>query len=227
MPSTAPPSSATRCAAPAAPTMPPTSSPRRSSPPGGGSTKCRPGEPPARGCTGRGPDRRRPWLLPQRRPHPPAPRPAPLRRSAARHPSHLHTSARQGELMNDETLLSRLAPVTDEQAAAMVSRQALGELAEEIIRTAPQRPTAAQDRRHAQPASGPGRSWRLPLAAGGGLTAAAAVAVALIAAAGPPARAGRSRRTPLLSPARGRPPPPRPPRPRWTRGWSRRTGTAR
>jgi hypothetical protein len=104
--------------------------------------------------------------------------------------------------MNDETLLSRLAPVTDEQAAAMVSRQALGEFAEEIIRTAPQRPTAARDRRHAQPASGPRRSWRLPLAAGGGLTAAAAAAVALIAAAGPPAPGGKiaQNTTPVSSP---------------------------
>ena len=39
--------------------------------------------------------------------------------------------------MNDDTLLSRLAPITDEQASAMVSRQALGELAEDIVRTAP------------------------------------------------------------------------------------------
>ena len=44
--------------------------------------------------------------------------------------------------MNDDTLFFRLAPVTDEQAAAMVSRQALGELAEEIIRTVPDRPSA-------------------------------------------------------------------------------------
>ena len=49
--------------------------------------------------------------------------------------------------MNDDTLLSRLAPVTDEQASAMVSRLALGELAEDIVRTAPHQAPTAPGRR--------------------------------------------------------------------------------
>ena len=60
--------------------------------------------------------------------------------------------------MNDDTLLSRLAPVTDEQAAAMVSRQALGELAEEIIRDALRITPAARP---------PPRAARKPDAGGG------------------------------------------------------------
>jgi hypothetical protein len=98
--------------------------------------------------------------------------------------------SRQGELMNDETLLSRLAPVTDEQAAAMVSREALSELAEEIIRTAPHRPPAAQERRHARHGSRIRRSRRLPLALGAA-SVAGAVAVVLIVPAGHPAPGGR------------------------------------
>jgi hypothetical protein len=55
--------------------------------------------------------------------------------------------------MNDDTLLSRLAPVTDEQASAMVSRQALGELAEDIVRTAPaEHPASPARRKHGRPA---------------------------------------------------------------------------
>ena len=86
--------------------------------------------------------------------------------------------------MNDDTLLSRLAPVTDEQASAMVSRQALGELAEDIIRTTPGPPSAVPARKNA---SHP--SWtrpRVALVAGAALAAAAAVAVAVIVSAGQP-----------------------------------------
>jgi hypothetical protein len=84
--------------------------------------------------------------------------------------------------MNYEIFLSRLAPVTDEQAAARVSRQALSELSEEIIRTAPRRDPAAPDRTHTRRASGTNR--RLPLlAAATALAAGAAVAVAVIAPA--------------------------------------------
>jgi hypothetical protein len=122
---------------------------------------------------------------------------------------------------NDEKLLSRLAPVTDAQAAAMVSRQALNELGDEIIRTEPHRTEphrrpALQDRRQSalqhrpqsglqdrpqsglqhRPQSGHGsrirRSRRLPLAVGAAaLAAAAAVAVALIIPAGNPAPGGK------------------------------------
>ena len=49
--------------------------------------------------------------------------------------------------MNDDALLSRLAYVTDEQASAMVSRRALGELADDIARTATHQPPAAPARR--------------------------------------------------------------------------------
>jgi hypothetical protein len=99
--------------------------------------------------------------------------------------------------MNDETLLARLAPVTDEQAAAMVSRQALTELAEEIIRTAPGRPPAARDRGPARHGGRVRRSGRLPLVLGAAALAAAvavvvAVAVALVVPAGTPAPAGRT-----------------------------------
>jgi hypothetical protein len=93
--------------------------------------------------------------------------------------------------MNDESLLSRLAPVTDEQAAAMVSRQALSELAEEIIRAAPRHPPAVREGRPARPGHGVrrsrSRSRRLPLAAGAATLAAVAVVIALILTAGHPA----------------------------------------
>lgn len=56
--------------------------------------------------------------------------------------------------------LSVLAPVTDEHAGAMVSRQALSELAEEITRTAPHAPPATPARHHARPA--PGGDIRCP-----------------------------------------------------------------
>ena len=90
--------------------------------------------------------------------------------------------------MNDDTLLSRLAPVTDEQASSMVSRRALAELAEDIVRTAPHQPPAAPARRQARPVS-PRR--RLAWAAGSALTAGAAVAVAVAVMAGHPATNGR------------------------------------
>lgn len=90
--------------------------------------------------------------------------------------------------MNDETFLSRLAPVTDEQATAMVSRRAMSELAEEIILTAPRRPPAVPARTHAWRANGIRR--RLPLLAAATLAAGAAVAVAVIASAGQQAPRG-------------------------------------
>ena len=55
--------------------------------------------------------------------------------------------------MNDDTLLARLSPITDEQASAMVSRRALGELAEDIVRTAPaEHPPPPLAARHGRPA---------------------------------------------------------------------------
>jgi hypothetical protein len=91
--------------------------------------------------------------------------------------------------MNDDTLLSRLASVTDEQASAMVSRRALGELAEDITRTAPHQPQAAPARRQARPVS-PARR-RLTWAAASALAAGAAVAVAVTVTTGQPAPSGR------------------------------------
>jgi hypothetical protein len=88
--------------------------------------------------------------------------------------------------MNDDTLLSRLAPVTDEQAAAMVSRHAVGELAEDIVRTPTRQPPAA--RHQARPVSRTRR--RLAWAAGSALVAGAAAAVAVTALGGQPAPAG-------------------------------------
>jgi hypothetical protein len=91
--------------------------------------------------------------------------------------------------MNDDTLLSRLAPVTDEQASAMVSRVALGELAEDIVRTAPHEPPAAPARRQARPVGRTRR--RLTWAAASALAAGAAVAVA-VTASGQPAPGGKT-----------------------------------
>jgi hypothetical protein len=90
--------------------------------------------------------------------------------------------------MNDDTLISRLAPITDEQAAALVSQYALGELAEEIVRTAPQ-PHPAAGRPHRRPASRTRR--RVTWAAASALAAGAAAAVALAVAAGQPAPGGQ------------------------------------
>ena len=94
--------------------------------------------------------------------------------------------------MNDDTLLSRLAPITDEQASAMVSRRALGELAEDIVRTAPDEPPAAPARRQARPVSRTRR--RLTWAAASALAAGAAVAVAVTASGGQPATGGKTAR---------------------------------
>ena len=94
--------------------------------------------------------------------------------------------------MNDDTLLYRLAPVTDEQASAMVSRRALGELAEDIVRTAPHEPPAAPARRQSRPVSRTRR--RLTWAAASALAAGAAVAVAVTASAGQPATGGKTAR---------------------------------
>ena len=91
--------------------------------------------------------------------------------------------------MNDDTLLSRLAPVTDEQASAMVSRRALGELAEDIVRTAPHEAPTAPGRR-ARPVSRTRR--RLTWAAASALAAGAAVAVAVTVSAGQPAPGGKT-----------------------------------
>jgi hypothetical protein len=90
--------------------------------------------------------------------------------------------------MNDDTLLSRLAPVTDEQASATVSRQALGELAEDIVRTAPHQPPASPARRQARPVSRTRR--RLTWAAASALAAGGAAALAVTALGGQPAPAG-------------------------------------
>jgi hypothetical protein len=94
--------------------------------------------------------------------------------------------------MNDDTLLSRLAPVTDDQASAMVSRRALGELADDIVRTAPHEAPAAPARRQARPVSRTRR--RLTWAAASALAAgaAAAVAVSVTASAGQPATGGKT-----------------------------------
>jgi hypothetical protein len=92
--------------------------------------------------------------------------------------------------MNDDTLLARLAPVTDEQASAMVSRRALGELAEDIVRTAPHEAPAAPGRRQARPVSRTRR--RLTWAAASALAAGASVAVAVTASAGQPAPGGKT-----------------------------------
>jgi hypothetical protein len=103
--------------------------------------------------------------------------------------------------MND-ILISRLAPVTDEQAATMVSRQALGELAENIMATAPQSLPAAQGRRHARPDGGTRRSVPVPWAVGvGAVGLAAAAVVAVIVTAGQPAPGGKiaQHTTPVVS----------------------------
>ena len=91
--------------------------------------------------------------------------------------------------MNDDTLLSRLASVTDEQASAMVSRRALGELAEDIARTATHQAPAAPARRRARAVSPTRR--RLTWAATSALAAGAAVAVAVTVTTGQPAPSGR------------------------------------
>ena len=91
--------------------------------------------------------------------------------------------------MNDDALLSRLAPVTDEQASAMVSRVALGELAEDIVWTAAHEAPAVLGRQ-ARPGSRTRR--RLIWAAGLALAAGAAVAVAVTATAGQQAPAGKT-----------------------------------
>jgi hypothetical protein len=92
--------------------------------------------------------------------------------------------------MNDDTLLSRLAPVTDEQAAALVSRQALGELADEIIRITPHQPAATPARQPTRPVNPTRR--RVTWAAASAVAAGAAVAVAVIASGGQPASGGRT-----------------------------------
>jgi hypothetical protein len=91
--------------------------------------------------------------------------------------------------MNDDTLLYRLAPVTDEQAAGMVSQPALNELAEAIIGTAPTAPPAAPARSRVWPR---GRTRpRLAWAAVSALAVGAAVAVAVTISAGQQAPGGR------------------------------------
>ena len=90
--------------------------------------------------------------------------------------------------MNDDALLSRLAPVTDEQASALVSRRALGELAEDIVRTAPHQPLGSPARRQARPVSRTRR--RLTWAAASALAAGAAAAVAVTAVDGQTGPAG-------------------------------------
>jgi hypothetical protein len=105
--------------------------------------------------------------------------------------------------MNDDTLLARLAPVTDEQASAMVSRRALGELAEDIVRTAPHEAPAAPGRRQARPVSRTRR--RLTWAAASALAAGAAVAVAVTATAGQPATGGKAQNAASGSSARPAP----------------------
>lgn len=92
--------------------------------------------------------------------------------------------------MNDDMLLSRLAPVTDEQAAAMVSRQALGDLADEIIRSTPTQPATAPTRPRPRPVTPIRR--RLTWAAASALAAGAAAAVAVAVSAGQPAPGGKT-----------------------------------
>ena len=94
--------------------------------------------------------------------------------------------------MNDDALLSRLAPVTDEQAAAMVSGQAFSELAEDIILIEQHRPSAIQARKRARHDGGTRRRhpWAVGTA-GAALAAGAAVAVAMIVTAGQPAPGGK------------------------------------
>jgi hypothetical protein len=87
--------------------------------------------------------------------------------------------------MNDDTLLSRLAPVTDEQAASLVSRQALGELGEDIIRSTPHHPAAAPAGHRTRPVNPTRR--RLTWAAASAVAVGAAAAVAVIASGGQPA----------------------------------------
>ena len=91
--------------------------------------------------------------------------------------------------MNDDTLLSRLAPVTDEQAASLVSRQALGELGEDIIRSTPHHPAAAPARQRTRPVNPTRRRLTWAAASAGAVGAAAAVAV--IASGGQPATGGQ------------------------------------
>jgi hypothetical protein len=103
--------------------------------------------------------------------------------------------------MNDDALLSRLASVTDEQAAAMVSRQALGELAEDIIVTAAHRPPAELARKPARHDSRTRpRRW-LPLAVGAAVAAGAAVTVGVIVSAGQPAPGGKVAQNTISGPA--------------------------
>ena len=90
--------------------------------------------------------------------------------------------------MNDDTLLSRLAPVTDEQASAMVSRRALAELADDIVRTAPHEPAAGPGYRQSPPVGRTRR--RLTWAAASALAAGGAAALAVTALGGQPAPAG-------------------------------------
>jgi len=101
--------------------------------------------------------------------------------------------------MNDESLLSRLAPVTDEQAAGLVSRQAMAELAQDITSTPPVEPALRRG-----PAAGRPTRRRLTWAAAGTLAVAAAgaAAAAMIAAGGHPTAGGTH--TANAAPASGR-----------------------
>jgi hypothetical protein len=101
--------------------------------------------------------------------------------------------------MNDDALLSRLASVTDEQASAMVSRRALGELADDIARTATHQPPAAPARRGQARQVSPTRR-RLTWAAASALAAGAAVAVAVTVTTGQPAPSGRIAQNPTSGP---------------------------
>jgi hypothetical protein len=96
--------------------------------------------------------------------------------------------------MNDDTLLSRLAPVTDEQAAALVSRQAAGELADEIIRSTPHQPAATPARQPTRPVNPTRRrlTWAAASATAAGAAVAVAVAVAVITPGGQPAPGGKT-----------------------------------
>jgi hypothetical protein len=91
--------------------------------------------------------------------------------------------------MNADTLLSRLAPVTDEQAASLVSRQALGELGEDIIRSTPHHPATAPARQRTRPVNPTRRRLTWAAASAGAVGAAAAVAV--IASGGQPGTGGQ------------------------------------
>ena len=103
---------------------------------------------------------------------------------------HSRPSSSEGTHERRHAPASRLAPVTDEQAAsALVSRQALGELGEDIIRSTPHQPAAAPALLVMWPVTPTRR--RLTWAAASAVAVGAAAAVAVIASGGQPATGGQ------------------------------------